>query len=305
MGWEAWFTLALVLSLIVALARNLAAPDTLFLAALTIIMTVGSVSGSDLLPSTQSLVAGFGNEGLITVAVLFVLAQGLTQTGAMSMITEPLLGRPKSVAGAQARLLMPVAGLSAFLNNTTIVAIFIPVVTDWCKKVGLAASKLFIPLSYAAILGGVCTLSGTSTNLVVYGMTRTAVAQGDLAKPVEIGMFTVAIVGLPVAIVGMIYIFLASPKLLPDRRAKRADEAEARQYTVEMLVEPNSPVDGKTIEVAGLRHLQGLFLAELEGDGDRIVAHLRRGRGLGRRTPAHPRPRPRDEPGLQAPGPAA
>ncbi|MEX2214619.1 MAG: SLC13 family permease [Phycisphaeraceae bacterium] len=271
MAWEAWFTLALVLSLIVALARNWAAPDTLFLAGLTILMTVGSISGSAKLPSTQALVAGFGNEGLITVAVLFVLAQGLTQTGAMSMITEPLLGRPKSIAGAQARLLLPAAGLSAFLNNTTIVAIFIPVVTDWCKKAGLAASKLFIPLSYAAILGGICTLIGTSTNLVVFGMTRAAVKSGEIA-PVEIGMFTVAIVGVPVAIVGLLYIFIATSKLLPDRRAKRADETEARQYTVEMLVEPKSPVDGKTIEQAGLRNLQGLFLAEIERDGDRIVA---------------------------------
>lgn len=271
MGWEAWFTLIAVVGMIVALAKNVAGPDAIMLAGLTVIMTVGAISGSALLPQPHEIVTGFGNEGLITVAVLFVIAAGLSQTGAMSMITDPLLGRPKSTLGAQLRLLFPVAGLSAFLNNTTIVAMFMPVVTDWCKKTGLSPSKLFIPLSYAAILGGMCTLIGTSTNIVVFGMVRDAVARGEL-KPTHIGLFTISIVAVPVAILGLIYILFASPKLLPDRRVNRADESEARRYTVEMLVEAGSPIDGKTIEQAGLRHLRGVFLAEIDRGGESLVA---------------------------------
>ncbi len=271
MGWEAWFTLVTVFIMIVALARNVAGPDAIMMAALTLIMTVGAVSGSAMLPQPHTIVAGFGNEGLITVAVLFVIATGLSQTGAMSMITDPILGRPKSTMGAQIRLMFPVAGLSAFLNNTTIVAMFMPVVTDWCKKTGLSPSKLFIPLSYAAILGGTCTLIGTSTNLVIFGMVRDAVQRGEL-PPTPIGLFTMSIVAVPVAIIGLCYILLAAPRLLPDRRVQRAGESEARRYTVEMLVEPKSPVDGKTIEQAGLRHLAGVFLAEIDRGGEALVA---------------------------------
>ena len=271
MGWEAWFTLVMVGFMILALARNVAGPDAIMMIGLTVLMTAGAVTGSVLLPAPHKIIEGFGNEGLITVAVLFVIATGLSQTGAMSMITDPLLGRPKSTLGAQIRLMFPVAGLSAFLNNTTIVAMFMPVVTDWCKKTGLSPSKLFIPLSYAAILGGTCTLIGTSTNLVVFGMVRDAVQRGELpATP--IGLFTISIIAVPVAVVGLCYILMASPKLLPDRRVSRADEAEARRYTVEMLVESGSPIDGKTIEQAGLRHLGGVFLAEIDRGGEALVA---------------------------------
>jgi len=271
MGWEAWFTLATVACMIFALAKNVAGPDAIMMAALTVLMTVGAIAGSTQLPAPHKIIEGFGNEGLVTVAVLFVIAAGLSQTGAMSMLTDPLLGRPKSTLGAQIRLMFPVAGLSAFLNNTTIVAMFMPVVTDWCKKTGLSPSKLFIPLSYAAILGGTCTLIGTSTNIVVFGMVRDAVQRGELG-PTNIGLFTISIVAVPVAILGLIYILIASPKLLPDRHTSRADESEARRYTVEMLVEQNSPIDGKTIEQAGLRHLRGVFLAEIDRGGEALVA---------------------------------
>jgi len=268
--WDTTLTVVTVVMMVAALIRNLAGPDVILLTGVTLLMTVGALTDARL-PEPAEFVAGFGNEGLITVAVLFVLAAGLSQTGAMSMLAEPLLGHPRTVFGAQSRLMLPVAGLSAFLNNTPIVAMFIPVVTDWCKRTGISSSKLLIPLSYAAILCGGCTLIGTSTNLVVYGMTREAVSKGTL-PPIEIGMFTITVIGIPVALAGMTYILIASRWLLPQRKADLIREAEARRYTIEMLVKNGSGVDGKSIEQAGLRHLAGLYLAEIDREGDRIVA---------------------------------
>jgi len=269
MPWEAWITLAIVLLMAAALVRNAAGPDVVLLGGLTLLMTLGLLS--DKFPTPAAAVADFGNEGLITIAVLFVVAQGLGLTGAMGLISQPLLGRPRTVLGAQMRLMVPVAAMSAFLNNTPIVAMFIPVVSDWCKKTGLSPSKLFIPLSYAAIMGGSCTLIGTATNLVVQGMIFDAQSKGHLLG-VDIGMFTITAVGVPATIVGILYILLVSPKLLPDRGSSSIDLADARRYTVEMLVEPGSAIDGKSIEQAGLRQLPGAYLVEIDRQGDRLVA---------------------------------
>ncbi len=269
MAWEGWVTLVTVLLMSYALVRNLAGPDVVLLGGLTLLMTLGLVS--DRFPTPTQAVADFSNEGLVTIAVLFVVAKGLSLTGAMTIITGSLLGRPRSVVGAQIRLMVPVAGMSAFLNNTPIVAMFIPVVSDWCRKMGFSPSKLFIPLSYAAILGGSCTLIGTATNLVVQGMVFEAQAQGQLSG-VQIGMFTISPVGVPATIVGILYILFVSQKLLPDRRGTSINLAEARRYTVEMLIEPGSGIDGRSIEQAGLRHLPGAYLVEIDRGGDRLVA---------------------------------
>ena len=269
MGWEGFSCLAVVGVMAIVLAGNLAKPDTVLLGGLTILMTLGVFSNR--FPTAAESIAHFGNEGLATIAVLFVVAEGMRATGAMSLIGQPLLGRPRSVKEAQVRLMAPVAALSAFLNNTPIVAMFIPVVDDWCKKVGLSPSKLFIPLSYAAIMGGSCTLIGTATNLVVQGMVFDAQAVGALGG-VHLGMFTITAVGVPAAVVGIVYIVAASRWLLPDRRPWTEDLQDARRYTVEMTVEPGSSIDGKSIELAGLRHLPGVYLVEIEREGEQLIA---------------------------------
>jgi di/tricarboxylate transporter len=230
---------------------------------LTVLMVGGLYS--DRLPSPARAVKGLGNEALVTVAVLFIVAEGLGQTGAMSMIVRPLLGMPRTNRQAQLRLMLPVCGLSAFLNNTPIVAMFMPVVSDWCKKTRLSPSRLFLPLSYAAILGGMCTLIGTSTNLVVYGML-------DEATKPRVGMFTITAVGVPVVLVGVGMIVALSSWLLPDRTPPTPELQDPRRYTVEMMVEKGSGIDGKTIEQAGLRHLPNSFLVEIERNGESIVA---------------------------------
>ena len=188
----------------------------------------------------------------------------------MRLVAERLLGSPRTAAAAQVRLLTPVALISAVLNNTPVVAMLVPVVTDWCKRTGLSTSKLFLPLSYAAILGGLCTLIGTSTNLVVQAMLVDAHAS-DPNVPV-MTMFTLTPIGVPIAVAGLIYVVVAARRLLPARRSFLLQIADARQYTVEMLVEPGSPIDGQTIEGAGLRRLPGTFLSAIERDGETLVA---------------------------------
>ena len=268
MNWEAWVTLVVVALVLYALARNLAGPDVVLMGAVAVVITMSLASGR--FPGPREAIATFGNEGLLSVAVLFVVAAGLTETGALRMLTERLLGRPSSDRDALLRLMPPVAVSSAFLNNTPVVAMFIPVVNDWCKRTGLAPSKLFIPLSYAAVLGGVCTLIGTSTNLVVQGLMLEA-QKTDPTMP-TFGMFTLSPVGVPVALAGLAFVVLAAPRLLPARRSASARLDDPREYTVEMDVERGSAIDGLSIEAAGLRHLPGMYLAAIERGGERRVA---------------------------------
>jgi di/tricarboxylate transporter len=268
MSWEAWVTLATVGAILFALARNYAAPDVILMGGLTFLMTMSAAS--DRFPSPRELAGVFGNEGLLTVAVLFVVAAGLTETGGMSLAIDRLLGRPTSTRDAQFRMMVPVAGFSAFLNNTPVVAMFMPVVSDWCRKSGLSPSKLMIPLSYAAVLGGTCTLIGTSTNLVVQGLMLQA-QKTDPAMPV-MSMLTLTPIGLPATILGIAFVILVGNRLLPERRTARVESADARQYTVEMLVESGSAIDGASIEQAGLRRLPGMYLAAIERGDERRIA---------------------------------
>jgi di/tricarboxylate transporter len=268
MPWEAWVTLATVALLLYALARNLAGPDVILMGGAVFLSALGLVSTR--FPSVGQFASTFGNEGVLTVAALFIVAAGLTETGGMSLITERFLGRPRTVVDAQVRLVTPVTLISAFLNNTPVVAMFVPVISDWCKKTGISSSKLFLPLSYAAILGGLCTLIGTSTNLVVQALLVEA-RRSDPSVPL-MSMFTLTPVGVPIAIAGLIYVVVASRWLLPDRRSFLVQVADARQYTVEMLVRPGSPIEGQTIERAGLRNLPGAFLSAIERDGETLVA---------------------------------
>jgi di/tricarboxylate transporter len=267
-GWEAWSAIAVVVLVLLALARDWAATDLVLLAGTTVLMSLSAFSGK--FPTPRQMAAEFGNEGLVTVGVLFVIATGLTETGGMGLLTARLLGQPRSVIGAQLRMMFPVTVISAFLNNTPVVAMFVPVVNDWCKKARISPSKLFIPLSYAAILGGVCTLIGTSTNLVVQGM-MIAAQRTDPTMP-RMGFWTMGAVGLPVAIVGIAYILLTSRWLLNDRLPASLQHADPRQYTVEMMVQPDSAVDGSTIEHAGLRNLPGCYLMEVQRDGETFPA---------------------------------
>jgi di/tricarboxylate transporter len=268
MSWEGALTLAVVGLVLAALARNVAGPDVILMGGAVVLAALSAVSPR--FPGPRDVAAAAGNEGVLTVAALYVVAAALTETGAMSFAAQRVLGSPVSVRAAQVRLMLPVAGVSSVLNNTPVVAMFIPAVNEWAKKTGISASKLLLPLSYAAVLGGVCTLIGTSTNLVVQGLLVEARrADPDVAL---LGMFTLTPIGVPVALVGIAYVVIAAGRLLPDRKGLRARAANPREYTVEMLVQPGSAIEGQTIDQAGLRRLPGAFLSAVERDGETLVA---------------------------------
>jgi len=255
MGWEAWFTVALIVFLVAVLTLTRISPDVVLLGGVTLLLAVGILEPFEAL-------AGLAQEGMVTVGVLYVVVAGVQNTGGLAWIVQHLLRRPTSLRGALARVTAPVAGMSAFLNNTPVVAMMIPAVADWAKKIRIPVSKLMIPLSYGAILGGICTLIGTSTNLVVNGLV---LSETDLPG---LGMFTITWVGLPCALAGGAYLLLIGHRFLPDRQPAISTEDDPRRYTVEMTVDPDGPLVGRTIEQAGLRHLPKLYLMEIERDGE-------------------------------------
>jgi di/tricarboxylate transporter len=221
--------------------------------------------------SVPRALEGFANQGLITVAVLFGVAEGLRQTGGIGFLSQKLLGRPRTVGVAQLRIMLPTIFLSAFLNNTPVVAVLMPVLNDWAKKAQLSVSKLMLPLSYAAILGGLCTLIGTSTTLVLNDKLKEDLARSGL--PAEgLRMFEIGWIGIPAAIMGSAYIVIVSRWLLPDRKPAIAQFDDPREYTVEMVIESWCPLIGQTIESAGLRRLPGMFLAEIDRQGELLAA---------------------------------
>ncbi len=259
-SWQAWATVGVILLILVMLIWNRVSTDVLIVGGVTLLVLMGILT-------PKEAVAGMANEGMLTVAVLFVVVAGLQETGGVTWLGQRLLGRPKNIVAAQARLMLPVAGFSAVMNNTPLVAMLIPAVTEWAKQHHLSVSKLMIPLSYAAIFGGTCTLIGTSTNLVVAGLWLQSFPERE-----PIGMFDIAWVGVPCCAVGIAYLLVFSRWLLPDRKPPLSPQDDPRAYTVEMTVDANGPLIGKTIEEAGLRQLTGLFLAEIDRQGQVLPA---------------------------------
>lgn len=259
MTWDAWFVLAVISLCFGLLATNRFSPDLILMGGVTLFLISGIISPSQAL-------AGFSNEGMVTVAVLYIVVTGIRETGGINWIVQSVLGVPKSLANAQIKVMAPVAALSAFLNNTPVVAVFIPAIEDWAKRHRISVSKLMMPLSYAAIAGGTCTLIGTSTNLVINGMVITETTHS------QFGIFDLAWVGIPITIVVFAYVLFTQSWLLPERRPAVGKYSDVREYTVEMLVEAGSPLVGKSIEQAGLRQLPGLYLIEIERNGKILTA---------------------------------
>ena len=258
MSLEAYFALGVVAAVTLSLMLTKLGADLVFMTGLVLLMLAGVLS-------PEAALAGFSNQGMITVAALYVVVVGLRETGSLNWLSQQLLGRPKSVLNAQTRIMLPVTLLSAFINNTPVVAMLIPAVNDLAKRASIAPSKLMIPLSYAAIFGGSLTLVGSSTNLVVNGLVIRELGQ-------SLRFFELALIGLPVAIVGLSFVLLTSRWLLPERQSPLTLFRNPREYTVEMQVYAGSPIIGKSIERAGLRHLPGLYLAEIERRGQSIPA---------------------------------
>ncbi len=256
--WQAALTALIVALTLAALLFVQRAPDMVMIGGVVLLLAVGVITPDEAL-------RGMSNEGMITVAALFVVAAAVERTGALAGLVDRALGRPTSLAAAQLRTMVAPGVLSAFVNNTPVVALMVPVIRDWAKKNRLSVSKLLMPMNAAVVLGGLCSLIGTSTNVVVSGLVA-----GKRGQP--LGMFDITWLGVPLFAAGLIYLITASKFLLKDRRPPMSTSDDPRRYTLEMVVEPGSPLAGRTIEAAGLRHLHGLFLMEIDRNGHVIAA---------------------------------
>ena len=209
---------------------------------------------------------GFSNEGILTVLALFVVADGISRTGALDYYMGKILGRPTTIAGAQLRLTVPILFISAFFNNTPIVAIMIPVVLRWSKMIGCPKQQLLMPLSYATILGGTCTLVGTSTNLVVQGILEKKYPNEPAGN---IQLFDIAVYGVPNAIIGLVYMLCCGPFILPGGRntisggAVKLATGEYDDLLIGARVPSWSPAAGRTVKRSGLNNTAGIYLVNV------------------------------------------
>ncbi len=259
MDFAFWFTLGVLLVLVVALVREVAPVEILLFGALLLLVFAGIVP-------LETALRGFAHPVLLVLGALFILAAALQATGMLRWIGMRLLPRtPKPPASVLLRFLPIVLLLSAFLNNSIVVATFLPILRQWARRYRTAVSLYLIPLSYAAILGGMCTIIGTSTNLFVDSYVQQLTAQ-------HFSLFTFAIVGVPLAIVGLLYLIGWVPKQLPQRQeVQKQLEQQLREFVVEAEVTPKFPYIGQSVEAAGLRHLQGVFLFQIERQGSVIA----------------------------------
>jgi di/tricarboxylate transporter len=247
-------SLAVLAALLYGLIRDLPT-DMLFVGAVVILAALGVITPDDAF-------GGFANSGVLTVAALFIVAAGLRETGVMEYVGERFLGHIETEFRALLSMALVLIPSAMVLNNTPKVAMLVPVLLAWCRKRRISPSRLLMPLSFLSILGGTCSLIGTSTNLVVQGLLIKS-------KLPPMTMFEIGRVGLPCALLGAAYLLTVGRKLLPDRKELIEQlEETRREYLVEMLVQPGCRLVGKTIAAAGLRHLPGLFLIEIDRGGE-------------------------------------
>ena len=271
MGFEAWASLITVVLVMVAMLSNRIAMDVGMAGGLFLLLLLG-------VSSVEDAFRGVAHPAVLMIGSLFVVAAGLRETGAIQVFAERFLGRPTNVSGAQLRLMASVALLSGFMNNTPVVAMYLSIVDGWARKIRISPSKLFIPLSFSAILGGRLTLIGSSSNIVAMGLYLQYLDENS-ALPAGVNEISSmkqfwgpGAVGLPITIVGIAFILVFSRWLLPIRKPALEVGPDARKYTVQMEVRPDSPIVNKSIEEAGLRHLPGLFLIEIDRLGELIPA---------------------------------
>lgn len=267
MTFEIVFVLLSLLGMVIALVTDKMRPGMVLFSVVVLFLCVGILTPKEMLE-------GFSNKGMITVAMLFLVSEGVRQSGALGQVIKKLLPEGKTtVFKAQFRMLPSIAFISAFLNNTPVVVIFAPIIKRWAQSVHLPATKFLIPLSYVTILGGICTLIGTSTNLVVHGMILEAGYEGFT-------MFELGKVGIFIAIVGIIYIFLFSKKLLPDARPdtvvpdEEVEEGE-KFHKVEAVLGSRFPGINKTLGDFNFQRHYGAEVKEIKTrNGQRFVNNL-------------------------------
>src|SRR5690625_3432939 len=218
---EMFAVLVLIIALLIRLVLEIARRGMIIFTVLVIFHITGLITPADAL-------SGFSNEGMLTIALLFIVAGAVQKSGKINQIAELWLKKSRTETEAMVRFSIPISILSAFLNNTPIVVTFTPIIKNWCEEHGISPSKFLIPLSYATILGGTITLLGTSTNLVVHGMLLEDGLEG-------FSIFTLSVVGIPVTIIGLLYLFTIGDKLLPDHKGfSQQVKEDAKEYIAEI-----------------------------------------------------------------------
>ncbi len=257
---QAWVTLGVLTLMFALLIWDRLPAWVVFMGTLTVAMTLK-------LAPAEALLKGFSNTGVLTVAALFPVAAGMYATGAISLLSQHMIGLPRSVWAAQLKILPPVALGSAFLNNTPLVAMMIPVVRDLTRVTGLARSKLLMGLSFASILGGTMTLIGTSVNLIVGGLVVDAMTSGRLTGIKPLTIFEPIWVGLPATVAGLLFMVFIGTRLLPGDKLQASASSAQRVFRVELSVQPHSNLDGKTLDVAGFAKPVGYRLLSVTRGG--------------------------------------
>jgi len=246
MSFDIAITLVILAGMFALLLLTKINPAAIFVGALTMTITFR------LSPLEQSL-KGFSNPGVLTIGSLFIVAAGMYSTGAITILADKLIGYPRTLLKAQIKILAPMAVGSAFLNNTPLVAMAIPVIKDLSRTCRIPLTRLLIPLSYASILGGTCTLIGTATNLVINGLLNDVLTSGrtDLPPMRAISMFDPALIGVPITIIGIGFIMLTSKWLLPASRDNSSQVKSSRLFRTVFVISKKCGLIGKSVEEAG------------------------------------------------------
>lgn len=260
---DAIIVLIVLIFILISFYKEWIGPAFTFLIGVVVLGICGILTPSEIL-------SGFANDQVVVILMLLLIGDIIRDLGIVETLFDKVFQRAKGYNEFMARMMFLVGGFSAFLNNTPLVAVMMPYVHSWSKRNNLSPSKLLIPLSYAAILGGCITLIGTSTNLIVNGMVKDQTIIPGLES---LGMFSFAYVGIPMMFIGSVYLLFVSKRLLPDKEDILGDFSQnTRKYIVEAHVKPNSDLIGKSIEEADLRNLKGLYLFQINRGGVRVAA---------------------------------
>lgn len=263
MTWEIYFVFGLLGLSIYSFIHEQISPDLTALMVLGILIFVSMITGVNTLPSLEATLGVFAHPAPITIAGMFIVSTALEKTGVIESITQHL-GRLSKLSYKRFLFVMilGVAAASAFVNNTPVVIVLMPVILTLAKSMNIASSKLLIPLSYASILGGTCTLIGTSTNLLASGILTESGYEA-------IGMFELASIGLPLVFAGTIFLVLFSNRLLPHRETLTAilSEDERKEFMTEVFVRPNSDFIGSNANDSGLAKHRSIRLIEIIRSG--------------------------------------
>jgi di/tricarboxylate transporter len=254
---EMIFVALMIVLMLLALLMEVARADLIVFFFLVVFLLTGIIS-------TEQALSGFSNEGMLTVLLLFIVAGAIQKHGIIENYIDRLLSDHRGTKRSMIKLLAPISLFSGFLNNTPIVVTLTPILKNWCQQNGIAPSKFLIPLSYVTILGGTITLIGTSTNLVVHGLLIQSGREG-------FGFFQLSVVGLPIAVAGLIYIFTLGYRLLPDTLgAKEQIRKEVKEFLAEAVIEKGyEHVNGRIVDAVN-NSLKGIYIIEIIRNDTRI-----------------------------------